>query len=884
MPLDLSITTSLTFDQHDAMSMGMCNIVPQFSTMLSMPNTPCKFAVLFMFCLSAGWATAQTDTLPVSRTMPDTTGLEMQPRTSVFTVTADDLDAELESQDISGLLQSARDVYTSTAGFNFGSARYRIRGYQSNHTRVSLNGILVNDLESGWAQWFRWGGLNDVTRNISVRTGVQGSQYNFGGIGGYTNIDMRASEMRPGTRVSYASSNRAYRNRIMATHSTGMMENGWAFTVSLSRRWADEGYVEGTFFDAAGYFLSAEKKLNKTHSFGVVVFGAPVVQGRQGLAIQETYDLAGTNYYNPNWGLQNGEKRNARVTNNHTPMAIASHYYTPTANTSIKTSLFASTGRGGITAINWYDAPDPRPDYWRYLPSFFELDNDQVGFDAATAAWTGGPEGRQIDWDRLYFANSKNLFTVENANGIDGNNVTGNRSMYIVEEIRNDLTTYGANSVYSHTFSEREKLILGASIHHQSTRNFRMIEDLLGGDFWVDVDQFALRDFNNADLAQNDLNTPNRIVREGEVFGFDYTMNVNRYNAFAQYDYTFRKWDFYAGAELGQTEFWRNSAMQNGRFPESSFGESERTSFFTYGLKAGATYKVTGRHILTANLVHQTLPPSARFSFLSPRTRHETIPGLTTEKIFGGDLNYIVRYPKFKARATVFYTEINDQVWARSFYHDEFRTFVNYSMTGVDHLHMGTEIGVEANASSTTVVTAVLGTGQYLWNSRPTARITRDNAEEVIADNRTVYLKNYRIGGMPQTAGSLGLRYNSPKYWFAGINANYFAHIYLDPNPDRRTSEALGNFVTDDPQWDALLAQTRLDDNFTVDAYFGKSWRVKGMFINMNISANNLLNNQEFAIGGFEQLRYDRTDVNKFPPRLSYLFGRTYFAQLAVSF
>ncbi len=153
-----------------------------------------------------------------------------------------------------------------------------------------------------------------------------------------------------------------------------------------------------------------------------------------------------------------------------------------------------------------------------------------------------------------------------------------------------------------------------------------------------------------------------------------------------------------------------------------------------------------------------------------------------------------------------------------------------------------------------------------------------------LTSDRTHYLKNYRIGGMPQTAASLGLRYNSPKYWFAGINANYFAHIYLDPNPDRRTEEALDNFVTDDPQWNALLEQTRLDDNFTVDAYFGKSWRVKGMFINLNISASNILNNQEFAIGGFEQLRYDRTDIDKFPPRLSYLFGRTYFAQLAVSF
>lgn len=829
-------------------------------------------------------ATAQDATI-APKTMPDTTGLDRQPRTSVFTVTAEDLDSELQSQDVSGLLQSSRDVFTSTAGFNFGSARFRIRGYDSEHTRVSMNGVMVNDLESGWAQWFRWGGLNDVTRLITVRTGVQTSEYNFGGIGGYSNMNLRASEMRSGTRVSYANSNRAYRNRVMMTHSTGMMDNGWAFTLSLTRRWANEGYVEGTYFDAGGYFLSAEKRINDQHSLGFVGFGAPVVQGRQGLAIQESYDLAGSNFYNPFWGYQDGEKRNARVSNNHTPMFLLTHYYTPKRNTSLNTTAFLTTGRGGITGINWYDAADPRPDYYRYLPSYFSNVNDMEGFAQATDAWTNDPASRQIDWDQMYFANSKNLFTVENANGVEGNNVTGNRSKYILEELRNDLTQYGINSVYRTTLNDRAKLTVGGSAHLQSTRYYRIVDDLLGGDFWVDVDQFALRDFNDEDLAQNDLDNPNRIIYEGDVFGFDYKTHVNRYNAFAQYEYAVGKWEFYGGAEVSTTSFWRNSAMRNGRFPDDSFGESPKTTFFHYGVKGGATYKVTGRHFITANLVHQTMPPTPRFAFLSPRTRDELVPGLTTEKIFGGDINYLVRFPRLKARATLFYTEINDQVWARSFYHDELRTFVNYSMTGVNHLHMGTEIGVEANVTPTTVVNAVFAGGQYLWNSRPTAKITRDNAEEVLAEDRTVYLKNYRIGGMPQTAASLGVRYNSPKYWFAGINANYFADIYLDPNPDRRTVDALANYVTDDPQWNALLEQTKLDNNATVDAYFGKSWRIqRKYFINLNVSISNLLDNQDFAIGGFEQLRYDRTDVDRFPPRLSYLFGRTYFAQIAFSF
>lgn len=840
----------------------------------------CRVCVLGVLIFCSVTLIAQRDTSQVTLTA-DSVDYFGSPMTPDFTITAEDLESEMESQDISGILQSSRDIFTSTAGFNFGAARFRIRGYNSDHTIISINGVSVNDLETGRTTWWRWGGLNDVTRYMTVRTGINESPYNFGGIGGYSEIDARASSLRKGTRVSYANANRAYRHRVMMTHNTGMMENDWAFSVSLSRRWAGEGYVEGTFYDAYAYFLSAEKRINRKHSFGFIGYGAPATTGGNGLAVQEAYDLAGTNYYNPFWGYQAGEKRNARVRSNHQPMMMASHYFTPTNDTKLQTTVFYSFGRSGRTGINWYDAKDPRPDFYRYLPSFHE-DTDPNLFAQTTNAWMNDENTRQIDWDQMYFANRKNLYTVENANGIEGNNITGNRSKYILEEIREDLQLYGINSIYTTRLSDQAKLTIGGSAQMNQTKNFRVVDDLLGGDFWVDVDQFALRDFNDADLAQNDLENPNRVIGVGETFGYNYTMNVNRYNVFGQYEYSLRKWEFFVGADISHTSFWRDSEMRNGRFPDDSYGQSPVQNFLHYGIKAGAEFKITGRHFITANVMHQTRPPAPRFSYLSPRTRHEVIPGLTTEKIFGGDLNYLIRYPKLKVRATLYYTEINDQVWARSFWHDELRTFVNYSMTGVDHLHMGAEIGIRANISQTLELTGVFAGGQYLWNSRPTAQITRDNAPEILASDRTVYLKNYRIGGMPQTAASLGLRYNSPKYWFAGVNGNFFGHIYLDPNPDRRTEEAVANYVVDDPQWNDLLEQTRLDDNFTVDLYIGKSWRIKRKyFVNINLNVTNVLNNQDFAIGGFEQLRYDRTDIDRFPPRLSYLFGRTYFVMVS---
>ena len=44
------------------------------------------------------------------------------------------------------------------------------------------------------------------------------------------------------------------------------------------------------------------------------------------------------------------------------------------------------------------------------------------------------------------------------------------------------------------------------------------MNDLLGGDYWVDIDQFALRDFDDPNLAQNDLQNINNIIKIRRYF------------------------------------------------------------------------------------------------------------------------------------------------------------------------------------------------------------------------------------------------------------------------------------------------------------------------------------------------------------------------------
>ena len=808
----------------------------------------------------------------------------------VFTTGADLMENESQSQDVSGLLQSSRDVYASQAGFNFSAARFRFRGYSTEHTTLLINGIPANDPESGWAIWSYWGGLNDMTRFPELSNGISSSHNTFGGVGGYSSISLRPTDKRKGHRISYSSTNRAYRNRLMYSFNSGLTEKGWAISSCISGRWSDEGYITGTYYNAMSYLLAVEKKINNAHSVTLTGFAAPTVQARQGIAIQETYDLTGDNFYNPYWGYQTQsdgtqKKRNARIRDYHKPYLSLAHYWKINEKSKITTTAYSVFGRTGNTNLNWYDAKDPRPDYYKYLPSYYIDDPSMMA--QVTNDWSSlNTSITQIDWDGLYNANYRNLYTINNANGNTGESITGNRSKYIIEEYRLDPRQFGIYSYYNNNINDHFYFSAGINVDNYTSRNYKLMDDLLGGDFWIDVDQFAEQDFEDENAAQNDLQNTNNVIEKGDVFGYDYNIHINKYELFSQLDYTSRKIEAYVGINGSSTTFWRDGKMQNGRFPDNSLGESEKNNFNNFGTKIGLLYKITGRHLVSANGFYQTKAPFARNAYVSPRTRDQIVPGLESTEILSADLSYIFRLPNIKGRLTGFYTQVNDQTWARSFYHDEYRTFVNYMMTNVDQLFTGIEFGIQANIATSWQVSGAFTMGDYLYNSRPVATITRDNSQEIIAENKTIYLKNYKIGGMPQTASSLGLKYNAPKYWYVGANVNYFADIFLGPNPDRRTEEALSQYAIGDPQIENIIAPEQLDNGYTLNIYGGKSWKVYkyNSYIRLNININNALNNTSFRTGGFEQLRYDIADIDRFPNKYGYMYGLTYFVMLSYLF
>jgi len=730
---------------------------------------------------------------------------------SIISLSDDDLiaDDDRSSDYIAGLFQASKDNYLKAAAFNFGQAWFKVRGYDSSYGTISINDVEMNKLYDGRPQWSDWGGLNDAFRNQNFTNGLAPSEITFGGILGTTNFSTRASDYQKVSKVSLSATNKSYTGRAMATYATGLNKNNWAFVVSGSRRIANEGYLDGASYNAWAAFLAVEKKLNNNHSLNLTAFVTPNRRGKSSPNTQEVYDLKGYKY-NAYWGFQEGDKRNSRMKEIIEPVAMLSHFYTK-ENTSLKTTLAYQFGHIGNSRLGYFNAPNPDPTYWKYLPSSYLRFEDNLDYANAYLAAQEILQNGQLNWNKLYQTNVNN----------------GN-SLYYLYEDRVDDSQITFNSTLNTTFSENMNLNAGVSFQNLTSENYGNMLDLLGGNGFVDLDQYA-----EGEAQQNDLNNPNRVVGVNDKFQYNYTINASIVGAFAQLQFTKRKLDYFVGLNFKNTSYQRNGLFQNGTFSTNSFGKGEKQSFSDFSAKGGFTYKFTGRHLLTFNGAFISHAPTIRTAFSNSRVNNNITPDIKSEKIITGDVSYIFRSPKIQSRITAYYTKFSDAVETSFFFAEgllgDQADFVNEISTGVEKKNIGSELSIEYQITPTIKLLGAGGFGQFTYNNNPKLYLQSESFTDEDSNFGTAYLKDYHISGTPQRAYSLGFEYRDPNFWWFQASANFLSNNYLDISPLLRTD----NFYTDSDgvpfvddetgvevtqeQVNSLLTQEKFDDAFLVN-------------------------------------------------------------------
>lgn len=812
-----------------------------------------------------------------------TDSLATQPTTiseSAFTLTEAQLGEDEDMSQSVTIINSSSNIYANEVGYLFSPVRFRYRAFDQKFNDVYINGVPMNDMESGQFRFTTIGGLNQQTRNVEFALPFESNNFAMAGMGGSNNYNFRPGSMPVGQRISLLGANRAYTLRGMYTINTGLNDKGWAFAGNLTYRWANKGYVEGTFYNALSYFLGVQKVFGDgQHSLSLSTWGNPTERSSQGPATDEAYWLANDKYYNPYWGYQNGKKRNSRVINDFSPSAIMTWDWNINDKSKLTTSLFGRYSMYKSTKLNYNNADNPQPNYWKNLPSsYYDVwYNDMESYITDQAYndwkdsynyWRASKANRQINWDRLY-ASNQNI------------NAVGKDAMYYVEAKHNNNLTVSLASTYNHQIDAKKSFNLGFVAATNKGMHYVTMEDLLGANTFHNINTYAISDIYNAnsDEVQYDLRNRNAVVKEGDRFRYDYNLLVNTGKVWGSYTEDFGNLHYTVAGRLGYTNMQRDGKMQNGLAANNSYGKSKHAEFVDGGLKFGSTLNMGHGNTLIFGIGYEHRAPQARNAFMAPEINNNFVRNLKNERVFSTELGYQYENAWMHLNLNAYYSRLDNVTDWQNFYHDDINSFEYVSLTDMKKEYYGVEAGVKFKVTSAfdvkllgTISDAkIINNAKLAYMESVSGAMHGDDygTEGDINTNwDRVYNKGMRDNGTPLTAASLGVNYHQ-NGWFLSLNCNYYDRIYLSYSPNYRYRKSIENRKqimnqrgieimdeNNEPR-ESALSQAKGHGGFMLDGSIGRSIYLKHGSLSINLSLTNILNNRNIVTGGFEQSRSD---------------------------
>ncbi|PZP48190.1 MAG: hypothetical protein DI598_10250 [Pseudopedobacter saltans] len=779
-----------------------------------------------------------------------------------------------ENPSPSSLLIAGRNYALNVYSFSFFNVRYHQRGYENFPGRTYINGVPINSLESNNVQFGLFSGMSNVFKVEETSEQLAASDFTFGGLGNHFLLSTSPTNQKNKLRISYTYSNRNYQHRLAATYNSGFNKKGWNYLVSANTRYSKEGYYPGSYYNGFAALLSVDKKWRK-NLLSFAVWFSDFETGRQSPAVKETFELTESNYYNPQWGYQNGKSRNSNVGRSFLPTGTIRYQAKFSEKTLLNSAVGITIGKVSNTNMEWYNAPDPRPDYYRYLPSYYK--NDVAQYTQLLEDISNNKNLLQIDWDKLYQINQ---------------NQTDGRALYALGKRVAKMMEMNSASTLSVTVNPFLELNTGVELQISNQRNYKEMDDLLGAKYWTNINAFIERD-NPSDIStiQNNLDQPNQKIVVGEKYGYDYIFSTQKFTEWFQANFKKRKWDAYAGIEFTARQLKRTGHVRNGLFPNSSLGKDPTLTNLNWNGKVGLTYKLDGRQYIYVNAALMQQPAMPNILYVSPATRSFRNDSTIVLQLKTIELGFVMNTPKYKMRMVGYFTSISRAGEFRYFYDDIHQSFASYRMTDISRKHYGVEMSFDWNFVSNWTYSLVSNISKSLYNNRPRLIVTSETNADVLLDER-VYLKNYRIANTPQAIvhNRFGYR-NGGKFLVLDINS--FFDRWSGLNPIKRTTTALQdiNPIIQNDVYVNTLKQEKLPNGHTLDLFGGYSILIKQhrktyYYIDFLISGNNLLDNKKIVSYAFEQMRLDTKgyDLSKFPNKYSYAMGRNYSINVSFRF
>lgn len=782
------------------------------------------------------------------------------------------------------LNSSSYDPFIAGMSKLSGYSNYSIRGYERNDYEVVYDGIVLNRHENAmnyFPNWIALLGLNNTTGE-GFNPNINRSFYS-GIFGAY---ELTSSQFRhKKTSFSWTSANHLYRNSFHAVHSTGEINNGWSITISGSGSWANEGYVESTAHSEWSYLFAAKKTINQHHDLSFTIMGTPIRNRQTDYAPQEAFNLRENNYYSPNFGYQEGKLRNENQFTSHIPIGIINHSWKISDRFELNSSFAYSKGSSSFSELEWNDAYNPNPTYYRNMPSYYsEYLGNETAADYFTNEWLNNPDFYQINWHQLYFENRNNLYQIDNANGIMGNSIIGYRAKYYLALNNRDMDDLHLTSTITYQINSRLTLVAGVYYQNNQQHFYKTMDDLLGADFHLDIlnASYYLPEFSS---FQSDLNQPNRTVYEGEQFAYDYIASINSSYGHALIEYKLPKIEIVAFGSIGGRSIKREGQMDNEAFKTNSLGSSETYLFGNYNFRGETRFWAHENHSIQINGFIQSCSPDFYDLFVLPQVSNVTA-NYANKTANGISFGYKANTKYINATFNAYKTNINNQNKNIPYFDEVLEIRGTVSLEGLNQVHEGIELGVDYKLSRHFTFNLAAAHGKYYYNSRPNASVFLNYLTEPFVENETSYVKNFRVPNIPQTLLGIGIAFQSSNNLFFELRGNYYDKIFSAFSYESRTDLSSSTISLPDSELSELMKQSKLSGGGTLDFSFGKAWSVfnKQHNIILNVLFMNVLDNQKIVIGGIETggilAEYRLMSQNKY----MYMYGRNIFVNLLYQF
>ncbi|WP_025862537.1 TonB-dependent receptor [Prolixibacter bellariivorans] len=767
---------------------------------------------------------------------------------AVSTIDAKTIQLELGSQEFPEIMKMTPSVYTSKLGGGYGDSRINVRGFDQRNVAVLINGIPVNDMENGWVYWSNWAGLSDATRLMQVQRGLGASKLAISSVGGTLNIITKTTDAKKGGFAQYGMTDYG-RRKYMIGLSTGLMKDGWAVSF-IGSRTEGTGYIDATWVNAWSYFLSVSKQLNDKNLLQFTAIGAPQEHGQRPndeySALTDAEHNAMGSKYNYRYGYLDGKQMNEKVNYYHKPQFALNWYWDISDNAKLKTSVYASVGRGGGSGLLGRKY-GPFQYNGQEVPNFnYKYDVPRAGI--GSAGWNIADHYQLEDFN---ISRAANLDAASNGEGA-------------VQILRNSVNQHnweGILSSLNQRLGEHLNLVAGIDGRMYKGMHYREVRDLLGATYYDD--------------SYAGYKSGNAMAKKGDKIDYYDDGLVNYLGGFSQLEWSNDIWSAFVAATVSNTWYKRidyftydsnkyNDGTYNGA-PNYTGVKSPTKNQLGYDAKGGVNWNVSPRSNFFVNAGYYARAPYFDYVFIN--YSNDVNPDYTTEKISSIEAGYGYKSKKFDAKINAYYTQWNDR-WTQGSYYDDASTKHTVYFKGLNELHKGIEAQLKYNPTHWLRLAAQGSVNDWHYTKDVNVDIFDANRQKI--GSATVYTKGLKVADAPQTQFGLAAKANLTKQIDLGLNWLYNADFYSKFSPEKRTSAA-----DREQPW-------KIPNYNTLDARVGYAFKIGTLDSYLNMNCYNVFNTSYIADawdGGSGVGKHTRDNMVGF-----WGFGRNFNFSLRVNF